>query len=72
MKAGFNSNLMQYGLEKKTKQISILNTLENEIECPRCHDIMTLCSDFDFLYYECEECDLPLYTLRPNSDCYFC
>jgi hypothetical protein len=72
MKARFNSNLMQYGLEKKTKQFSILNTLENEIECPRCHDIMTLCSDFDFLYYKCEECDLPLYTSPPNSDCYFC
>jgi len=72
MKAGFNSNLMQYGLEKKTKQISILNTLENEIECPRCHDIMTLCSDFDFLYYKCEECDLPLYTSPTNSDYEFC
>ena len=43
------------------------NNLENEIECPRCHDVMTLCSDFDFLYYKCEECHLPLYT-APNSD----
>jgi len=68
MRVGCNSNLMQYLFEENTKQISIMNTLENEIECPRCHDIMTLCSDFDFLYYKCEECHLPLYT-SPNSDC---
>jgi predicted nucleic acid-binding Zn ribbon protein len=67
MRVGSNSNLMQYLFEENTKQISIMNTLENEIECPRCHDIMTLCSDFDFLYYKCEECHLPLYT-SPNSD----
>lgn len=56
------SKLMQYRLENKEKQISIMDNLENEIECPRCHGIMTLCSDFDFLYYKCEECFLPLYT----------
>jgi predicted nucleic acid-binding Zn ribbon protein len=67
MRVGSNSNLMQYLFEENTKQISIMNTLENEIECPRCHDIMTLCSDFDFLFYKCEECHLPLYT-SPNSD----
>ena len=27
-----------------------------EIECPRCHDIMKLYSDFDKLCYMCEEC----------------
>jgi len=27
-------------LEKKEQQISIMDNLENEIECPRCHDIM--------------------------------
>jgi predicted nucleic acid-binding Zn ribbon protein len=68
MKVGSNSNLMQYLFEKNTEQLSIIYNLENEIECPRCHDIMTLCSDFDFLYYKCEECHLPLYT-SPNSDC---
>ncbi|MGB8937981.1 MAG: hypothetical protein WCC17_23065, partial [Candidatus Nitrosopolaris sp.] len=25
--------------------------IDQEIECPRCHDIMTLCSDFDKLCY---------------------
>ena len=38
--------------------------LEHEIECPRCHDSMTLCSDFDNLYYVCEECDFSLYTIK--------
>jgi hypothetical protein len=31
-------------------------TIDQEIECPRCHDIMTLYSDFDKLCYLCEEC----------------
>ena len=32
-----------------------------EIECPRCcYDIMVLSSDFDRLYYFCEECSLSL------------
>lgn len=54
-------------LEKNSQPISITENLENEIECPRCHEIMTLCSDFDFLYYKCEECNLPLYT-APGSN----
>jgi hypothetical protein len=29
--------------------------IENEIECPRCHDIMTLSSEFDRLCYFCDE-----------------
>jgi hypothetical protein len=40
--------------DKTTKDI------EQEIECPRCHDIMTLSSDFDKLVYVCQECDLLL------------
>jgi hypothetical protein len=35
--------------------------VEHEIECPRCHDIMTLRSEFDRLGYACEECDFLLY-----------
>ena len=67
MKVGSNSNSIQYLFEKHTKPALFENNLENEIECPRCHDVMTLCSDFDFLYYKCEECHLPLYT-APKSD----
>lgn len=40
--------------------------IESEIECPRCYDIMTLCSDFDSLYYVCYKCDFVLYTVRKN------
>ena len=29
-------------------------SIEQEIECPRCHDVMTLCSEFDRLGYFCE------------------
>ena len=30
-----------------------LKNMEQEIECPRCNDIMTLSSDFDKLGYIC-------------------
>jgi hypothetical protein len=44
-----------------------INTdIEHEIECPRCHDIMILLSDFDSLYYSCEECGFILYTVKKN------
>lgn len=46
--------------EKKEQVVSI----ENEIECPRCHDAMTLCSDFDRLFYSCDGCDFCLYTIK--------
>jgi hypothetical protein len=35
--------------------------IEQEIDCPRCQDIMTLSSDFDRFGYVCEECDFLLY-----------
>ena len=35
-------------------------SLEQEIECPRCHGIMTLHSEFDLPGYFCEECDFVL------------
>ena len=41
--------------------------LEEEIECPRCHDSMMLCSDFDNLYYVCQECDFCLYTIKKGA-----
>jgi hypothetical protein len=37
-----------------------LKSMEQEIECPRCADIMTLSSEFDKLGYVCHECDLLL------------
>jgi hypothetical protein len=40
----------------------IMKNIEQEIECPRCSDIMTLSSNFDKLGYICQECDLLLVT----------
>ncbi|MEO9294681.1 MAG: hypothetical protein ABI347_03680 [Nitrososphaera sp.] len=50
--------------EKERQQQKQVAVLEHEIECPRCRDSMTLCSDFDNLYYFCEECDFCLYTIK--------
>ena len=50
MKVKSSSKLMQYHLfEQNTQDIPITDNLDNEIECPRCHDVMTLFSGFDFL-----------------------
>jgi len=38
----------------------VLPNMQQEIECPRCSDIMTLSSDFDRLLYFCGECQLSL------------
>jgi hypothetical protein len=37
-----------------------IKNIEQEIECPRCYDIMALSSDFDRLLYFCQECGLSL------------
>jgi ribosomal protein S27AE len=36
-------------------------SIEKEIECPRCHSIMTLHREFDLPGYSCEECDFVLH-----------
>ena len=33
-----------------------------EIECERCYNTMALCSDFNGLYYFCEQCGFLLHT----------
>jgi hypothetical protein len=38
----------------------VLTELDNEIECPRCHEIMDLQSSFDKLMYSCENCSFLL------------
>jgi hypothetical protein len=48
-------------VQDEEKQVEFL---EHEIECPCCHDSMTLCFDFDSLYYLCGECDFCLYTIK--------
>lgn len=48
------------------QQEKIVREIESEIECPRCYDVMTLCSDFDSLHYVCDSCDFVLYTIKKN------
>jgi hypothetical protein len=45
---------------KDIKKENILS-IDQEIECPSCHGIMALCSDFDSLCYLCGECNFILY-----------
>ena len=55
-------NPLQIEEEKEDENKGIIhnNNIEQEIECPRCHDIMALSSDFDRLSYVCQECSLSL------------
>jgi hypothetical protein len=47
-------------LQDEEQSDQMLKNIEQEIECPRCYDIMTLSSYFDRLGYICQECDLLL------------
>jgi hypothetical protein len=47
-------------LQQQTKKEPTIPDIETEIDCPRCFDVMILSSDFDRLYYFCEECNLSL------------
>jgi len=38
----------------------VLTELDNEIECPRCHEFMELQSSFDKLMYSCDSCSFTL------------
>jgi phage FluMu protein Com len=42
------------------QQESVSSELDNEIECPRCHEIMELYSKFDELLYSCQSCSFLL------------
>jgi hypothetical protein len=52
--------LLQQQNPLQTKKELTIPDIEQEMECPRCSDIMALCSDFDRLYYLCQECNLSL------------
>jgi hypothetical protein len=47
-------------LQQQTEKELTIPDIEQEIECPRCNDVMALCSDFDRLCYLCQECNLSL------------
>jgi hypothetical protein len=52
-----SESITQIEEEKNNNNLEV----EHEIECPLCHDIMTLQSEFERLGYACEECDFLLY-----------
>jgi hypothetical protein len=55
-------SLLQYKKETEDDkgERKMLQDLEQEIECPRCYDIMSLSSNFDSMCYFCQGCDLSL------------
>jgi hypothetical protein len=46
--------------EENENEDQITKNMEQEIECPRWYDVVTLSSDFDRLGYFCQECGLSL------------
>lgn len=60
-----STELLSPGIEVEfnTREVKVDKTtkdIEQEIECPRCYDLMVLSSDFDKLLYFCQECGLSL------------
>jgi hypothetical protein len=53
-------NPLQNENDKDDSEEKIIKDVEQEIECPRCYDIMALSSNFDRLCYLCQECNLSL------------
>jgi len=46
--------------EENRNDTKAAKDIEQEIECPRCYDVMTLSSNFDSMGYVCRECDFLL------------
>jgi transcription elongation factor Elf1 len=58
-----STELLSPELELDAQDVKEHNTtkdIEQEIECPRCNDVMALSSDFDRLLYFCQVCGLSL------------
>ncbi len=53
-------SISEFDLQPNQKEESASTELDNEIECPRCNEIMALCSRFDKLMYSCESCSFLL------------
>jgi predicted RNA-binding Zn-ribbon protein involved in translation (DUF1610 family) len=62
-----NSTHLETAGERQLQKQETHIDIEHEIECPRCNDTMVLLSDFDSLYYSCEECGFILYTMKRTS-----
>lgn len=52
--------ILEESSPQEQKDELVLSELDNEIECPRCSDLMELCSSFDKLVYSCESCSFLL------------
>ena len=52
--------LLQQQNPLQTEKDPTIPDIEQEIECPRCKDVMGLSSDFDRFLYFCQECGLSL------------
>jgi hypothetical protein len=46
--------------EEERNDTKVAKDIEQEIECSRCYDVMTLSSNFDNIGYVCNECDFLL------------
>jgi hypothetical protein len=51
---------LEFESQDSEEEDGVMKNMQQEIECPRCCDIMTLSSDFDKILYFCQECDLSL------------
>ncbi|MFY9870852.1 MAG: hypothetical protein WAK17_14140, partial [Candidatus Nitrosopolaris sp.] len=60
---------LQYQKGRQQNSYNRRIELQFEIECPRCYDTMVLCSDFDGLYYFCEQCAFLLHTTKEEQSC---
>jgi hypothetical protein len=51
---------LEFESQDSEEEDKVMKNIQQEIDCPRCSDIMTLSSDFDALLYFCQECQLSL------------
>ena len=59
-KKDYDKLLLGMNKQQQTLQTQREPEVETEIECPRYDDTMALSSDFDKLFYFCEECNMSL------------
>ncbi|MGB8033129.1 MAG: hypothetical protein WCF03_04830 [Nitrososphaeraceae archaeon] len=63
-----HTNPLQIEEKEDEEKRIIHNNIEQEIECPRCYDIMALSSDFDKMSDFCQKCNLK--RLKQNTGKY--
>jgi len=58
------TKLVQEQMKEEHQENWTRENIEMEIECPRCKDVMTLCSTFNSFCYVCNHCSFCLFTSR--------